>query len=186
MNLRLSGPEGFLALGRARPDQRGVDLARSIAPIFLLAPVVAVGSVPVQRTGGENWMLLIPIVALTWVVGLAMIMGRLDSLSPNAFLIATYVGNVMLTLAIYAVGTTDFGLVFLFLWEIPFAFHFFRFRSGLLLVVFSALCYGALVIIQHMHGAPLRSGRWFSLVGTGVLLGYSVHQLSQVARRSQQ
>jgi protein-histidine pros-kinase len=186
MNLRISGSEGFLALGRARPDQPGADLARSIAPIFLLAPVVAVGSVFVQRTGGENWTLLIPIVALTWVVGLAMITGRLDSLSPNAFLIATYVGNVMLTLAIYAVGTTDFGLVFLFLWEIPFAFHFFRFRSGLLLVVFSALCYGALVIIQHMHGAPLRSGRWFSLVGTGVLLGYSVHQLSQVARRSQQ
>jgi PAS domain S-box-containing protein len=37
-----------------------------------------------------------------------------------------------------------------------------------------------------MHGAPLRSGRWFSLVGTGVMLGVSVHQLSQAIRRSQQ
>lgn len=186
MNVRAS--TGFLAIGRARPDKPGADLARSLGPLFLLGPVVAVGAIVVQRSHGENLHVLIPIIAVAWVVGLAMITGRLDSLSPNLFLAATYLGNVLITLAIYYVGVSDFGMVFLYLWEIPFAFHFFRFRTGLMLVIFTALCYGALTISQHMYGhnVPLRSGRWFSLVGTGVLLGYSVHQLSQAARRSQQ
>jgi PAS domain S-box-containing protein len=132
--------------------------------------------------------IVIPLIGAAWAIGLLMISGRLDSLSPNFFLAFTLVGNVLLTLGIYFVGASDFGIVFLYLWEIPFAFHFFRFRTGLLLVIFTGLCYGALTITQHLYGhnVPLRSGRWFSLVGTGVLLGYSVHQLSQAARRSQQ
>ena len=186
MNVRASDSESFLAVGRARPDQPGAGLARSIGPLFLLGPVVAVGAVFLQRASGENWQALIPVIVVAWVIGLAMITGRLDSLSPNFFLAATYASNVLLTLAIYFVGVSDFGLVFLYLWEIPFAFHYFRFRQGLMLVLFSALCYGAIVVIQHMHGAPLRTGRWFTLVGTGVLLGISVYQLSQAARRSQQ
>jgi PAS domain S-box-containing protein len=184
MSVRSSA--SFLAIGRGRPDQPGADLARSIGLLFLVGPVVAVGAIFVQRATGENWQVLIPLVAIAWVVGLAMVTGLLDSLSPFFFLAATYVGNLMLTAAIYAVGTSDFGIVFLYLWEIPFAFHFFRFRTGLMLVIFTAICYGVLTYVQHIHGAPLRTGRWFSLVGTGLLLGFSVHQLSQAARRSQQ
>jgi PAS domain S-box-containing protein len=154
--------------------------------LFVLAPVVAVGAIFVQRAPVPHWQELVPIIIVSWVIGLAMITGRLDWLSPNVFLALVYAGNVMLTLGIYFVGTSDFGLVFLYLWEIPFAFHFFRFRQGVVLVIFTALCYGALTVIQHTHGGPLRTGRWFSLVGTGVLLGFSVYQLSQVARRSRQ
>jgi len=177
----------FLALGRGRPDQPGADLARSIGILFLLGPVVAVGAIFLQRATGESWRVLIPLVIIAWLVGLGMVTGLLDSFNPGFFLAVTFVGNVMLTAAIYAVGTSDYGIVFLYLWEIPFAFHFFRFRTGLLLVLFTALCYGVLTYVQqHVHGAPLRTGRWFSLVGTGILLGFSVHQLSQAARRSQQ
>lgn len=186
MNVRVSESESLLALGRARTDKPGAGLARSIGPLFLLGPVVAVGAVFVQRASGENWEVLIPVILAAWAVGFAMITGRFDSLSPNFFLAATYVGNVMLALAIYSVGTSDFGLVFLFLWEIPFVFHYFGFRQGLALVAFTALCYGAVVLLQNLHGAPLRSGRWFSLVGTAMLVGLSVYQLSQAARQSQQ
>jgi PAS domain S-box-containing protein len=188
MNARANGSAGFLALGRGHPDQPGADLARSIGLLFLLGPVVAVGAIFVQRAHGENWHIIIPLIGAAWAIGLLMVSGRLDSLSPNFFLATILIGNVLLTLGIYFVGTSDFGIVFLYLWEIPFAFHFFRFRTGLLLVIFTALCYGALTMTQHLYGhnVPLRSGRWFSMVGTGLLLGYSVHQLSQAARRSQQ
>jgi PAS domain S-box-containing protein len=188
MNTKTRGSAGLPAIGRGLPDQPGADLARSVGLLFLLAPVVAVGAILAQRATGENWQILIPLIGAAWAIGLLMISGRLDSLSPNFFLATTLVGNVLLTLGIYFVGASDFGIVFLYLWEIPFAFHFFRFRTGLLLVIFTALCYGALTITQHLYGhnVPLRSGRWFSLVATGVLLGYSVHQLSQAARRSQQ
>jgi PAS domain S-box-containing protein len=140
----------------------------------------------IQRASEPDWPVLIPVIVVAWVIGLAMLTGRLDLLSPNFFLVATYGGNLLLTLAIYFVGVSDFGLVFLYLWEIPFVFYYFRFRHGLMLVAFSALCYGGVVVIQHLHGAPLRTGRWFSMVGTGVLLGLSVYQLSQAVRRSQQ
>src|SRR5579859_612896 len=177
---------GFLAIGPARPDKPGADAARSIGILFLLGPVVAIGAIFVQHAKGENWNVLLPIILVAWAIGLLMVTGRLDFLNPNFFLAAAYAGNVMLALAIYFVGTSDFGIVFLFLWEVPFAFHFFRFRTGLALVIFTALCYAAVTITQFNHGAPLRAGRWFSLVGTGVLLGYSVHQLSQAAKRSQE
>lgn len=186
MSVRASDSTSFLAVGRARSDQPSAGLARSLGPLFLLGPVVAVGSVFVQRAHGENLHVILPIIAVAWVVGLAMITGRLDWLSPKFFLAATYAGNVLLTLAIYFIGVSDFGLVFLYLWEIPFVFHYFGFRKGLILVVFTAVCYATLAIVQFNHGAPLRAGRWFSLVGTGLLLGWSVHQLSQAARQSQQ
>jgi PAS domain S-box-containing protein len=175
-----------MAIRRGRPDQPGADLARSIGLLFLVGPVVAVGAIVVQRAAGENWQLLIPLIVIAWVIGLAMVSGLFDSFRPGFFLAAIFVGNVMLTAAIYAVGASDYGIVFLYLWDIPFVFHFFRFRTGLVLVIFTAVCYGVLTIVQHTHGAPLRAGRWFSLVGTGVLLGYTVHQLSKAARRSQE
>jgi PAS domain S-box-containing protein len=174
------------ALVRAPIDRPGAALARSLGPLFLLGPVIAVGSILVQRATGQNWHLLIPIIVVAWIIGLLMMTGRLDSLSPSFFLAATYGGNMLLTLAIYSVGVSDFGFVFLYLWEIPFAFHYFGFRRGLTLVAFSALCYGTVVILQTTAGAPLRTGRWFALLGTGVLLGLSVHLLSQAARQSQQ
>jgi PAS domain S-box-containing protein len=186
MSVTVSDTQSFVTLGGTRLEKPGAPLARAMVPLLFFGPVVAVGVILMQRIPGANWGALIPLIVATWIVGLAMLTGRLDSLSPNAFLAITYAGNVLLALAIHFTGVTDFGLVFLFLWEIPFVFHFFRLRQSLMLVTFTALCYAVLLAVQYNYGAPLRTGRWFALVGTGVLLGLSVHQLSQAARRAQQ
>lgn len=187
MNAGASDSASFLALDWIRADRPGAGLARTLGPLFLIGPAIGLGSVMVSNPTDAKWPPIAVIVTLAWLMGLAMVTGRMDSLSPGFFLAAAYVGNVLLTEAIYFAHNTDMGAAFLYLWQVPFAFHYFRSRQAITLIGFSALCFGVLLIAQDEAGiAPLRLGRWIAMVGTSALLGLSVHQLSQAARRSHQ
>lgn len=158
----------------------GANIARALGPLFLIGPIVGLGAVLVAQPDQADWRVISVIVLVAWLLGLAMITGRFDSLTPTFFLGASFVGNVLLSVAIYFSNNTDMGAAFLYLWQVPFAVHYFRLRHAVVLLAFSTICFGVVLMAQQAAGvAPLRIGRWVSLVGTELLLGVTFYQLSQ-------